>query len=508
MIEIIIHGGKLRERAAMLGDQAETESVDVLIVGAGLSGIGAAVYLQRLCPGKSYAILEARDAIGGTWDLFRFPGVRSDSDMYTLGYTFRPWAGPRAIVDGSSIRRYIADTAREAGIDARIRFGQRVTSAAWCGNSARWTVAALCAGGAIPVLYRCQFLYICSGYYSYGSAHRPQFPGEASYAGTLVHPQFWPDGLDYTGKQVVVIGSGATAVTLIPAMAKGAAHVTMLQRSPSYVFSLPAEDAIANRLRRWLPARAANSLARMKNVLVSMVFFQLARRRPQIAKKWLIGMVQKQLPRDFDVARHFTPRYNPWDQRVCVVPDGDLFKAIRRGAVSVVTDEIEAFTADGIRLKSGAQLRADVVVTATGLKLNQLGDIQITVDGVPADLSRSMAYKGVMFSGIPNMAYAFGYTNASWTLKAELAAKYVCRLIKYLDSHHYAVAMPRRDPQVAEEPFLDFTSGYVVRASDTLPKQGSLRPWKLYQNYFLDALTLRFGRIDDGVLEFGRAAAA
>jgi monooxygenase len=335
MIEIIIHGGKLRERAAMLGDQAETESVDVLIVGAGLSGIGAAVYLQRLCPGKSYAILEARDAIGGTWDLFRFPGVRSDSDMYTLGYTFRPWAGPRAIVDGSSIRRYIADTAREAGIDARIRFGQRVTSAAWCGNSARWTVAALCAGGAIPVLYRCQFLYICSGYYSYGSAHRPQFPGEASYAGTLVHPQFWPDGLDYTGKQVVVIGSGATAVTLIPAMAKGAAHVTMLQRSPSYVFSLPAEDAIANRLRRWLPARAANSLARMKNVLVSMVFFQLARRRPQIAKKWLIGMVQKQLPRDFDVARHFTPRYNPWDQRVCVVPDGDLFKAIRRGAPEV-----------------------------------------------------------------------------------------------------------------------------------------------------------------------------
>jgi monooxygenase len=497
----------LRESAGMLGDQAGTVSVDVLIVGAGLSGIGAASYLQRLCPGKSYAILEARDAIGGTWDLFRFPGVRSDSDMYTLGYTFRPWTSSRAIADGSSIRGYIADTARDAGIDAHIRFGHRVTNASWCSEAARWTVAASAAGSDVPVVYRCQFLYICSGYYSYGSAHRPQFPGEDSYAGTLVHPQFWPDGLDYSGKQVVVIGSGATAFTLIPVMATRAAHVTMLQRSPSYVFSLPTEDAIAKRLRRWLPARAANTLARMKNVLISMFFFQLARRRPQLAKKRLIGMVQKQLPPGFDVARHFTPRYHPWDQRVCVVPDGDLFKAIRSGTVSVVTDEIEAFTADGIRLKSGQHLRADVVVAATGLKLNQLGDIEITVDGVRADLSRAMAYKGVMFSGIPNMAYAFGYTNASWTLKAELGARYVCRLIKFLDSHRYAVAMPRRDPEVSEQPFLDFTSGYVVRARDTLPKQGSHRPWKLYQNYFLDALMLRFGRVDDGVLEFGRAGA-
>jgi monooxygenase len=478
-------------------------AVDVLIVGAGLSGIGAAVHLQRRCRSKSYAILEARDTIGGTWDLFRFPGVRSDSDMYTLGYSFRPWTNANAIAQGSSIRRYIEDTAREAGIDAHIRFGHKVTRASWSGESAQWSIEARRGGGQIAVRFRCRFLYICSGYYNYESAYRPPFPNESSYRGAIVHPQFWPDRLDYTGKRVIVVGSGATAVTLVPEMAKSAAHVTMLQRSPSYVFNLPAVDAVANRLRRWLPARLAYPLVRMKNILVGVAFFQLARRRPELAKKRLVGMVEERLPPGFDVARHFTPRYNPWDQRVCVVTDGDLFKAIGSGAVSVITDEIGAFTAEGIRLKSGAEVQADIVVLATGLKLNLLGDIDFTVDDVPVGIGGSMAYKGAMLSGVPNLAYTFGYTNASWTLKAELTASYVCRLIRYMDSHGYAIAIPRRDPAVAEESFLDFTSGYVVRALDLLPKQGSLRPWKVYQNYFLDALTLRFGRIDDGVLEFG-----
>ena len=479
------------------------KSVDVLIVGAGLSGIGAAVHLQRRCPSKTFAILEARGVIGGTWDLFRFPGVRSDSDMYTLGYSFRPWAEAKAIADGSTIRRYISDTAREAGIDGHIRFGHKVTRASWSSDTALWTIEAL-RGDAAPVRLTCRFLYVCAGYFSYESAYRPSLPHEERYGGMIVHPQFWPEHLDYTGKRVIVVGSGATAVTLIPEMAKRAAHVTMLQRSPSYVFSLPTVDLIAQRLRRWLPARAAYSVVRMKNVLIGMAFFQLARRRPELVKKRLLRMVQNRLPPDFDVQRHFTPRYNPWDQRVCVVTDGDLFKAIGSGAVSVVTDEIDAFTADGIRLKSGVELPADIVVAATGLKLNLLGGIGFTVDGAQMDISRAMAYKGAMLSGMPNMAFTFGYTNASWTLKADLTANYVCRLIRHMESHGYASATPRRDPALGEEPFLDFTSGYVVRALKILPRQGADRPWKVYQNYFLDALTLRFGRIDDGVLAFGR----
>ncbi len=483
---------------------AQSEFVDVLIIGAGLSGIGAAVQLQRRCPSKSYLILEARAAIGGTWDLFRFPGVRSDSDMFTLGYSFRPWTGANAITEGSSIKRYIMDAAREAGVDPRIRFGHRVTKAAWCSDSARWTIEAARVGTQSPVRVRCRFLYICSGYYNYESAYRPQFTNESAYGGTIVHPQFWPDQLDYTGKRVIVIGSGATAVTLIPALAKAAAHVTMLQRSPSYVFSMPTVDAVADRLRRWLPAALACRIARLKNVLIGMAFFQLARRRPDLAKKRLVRMVQQQLPPDFDVARHFTPRYNPWDQRVCVVPDGDLFKAIGKGTVSVVTDEIDAFTQSGIRLKSATELPADIVVTATGLTLDLLGGVEFTVDGASIDVSKRMAYKGAMLSDVPNLAYTFGYTNASWTLKADLTAKYVCRLIRHMDSHGLAVATPRRDPAMPEEPFLDFTSGYVVRGREILPKQGTLRPWKVYQNYFLDVFTLGLGRIDDGVLEFHR----
>jgi monooxygenase len=487
--------------------QSSIESFDILIVGAGLSGIGAAVHAQRRCPAKTYAILEARGVIGGTWDLFRFPGVRSDSDMYTLGYSFRPWLHADAIASGASIRRYIMDTARDTGVAARIRFGHRVTRASWCSEEARWRIDALRGDDQTAVRLCCRFLYLCSGYYDYDSAYRPAFANEESFNGTVVHPQFWPEQLDYAGKKVIVVGSGATAVTLIPEMAKSAAHVTMLQRSPSYVFNLPSVDAIASRLRRWLPARLAYRLVRMKNVLISMAFFQLARRRPELAKRRLVRMVHDLLPPGFDVARHFTPRYNPWDQRMCLVPDGDLFASIKQGKASVVTDEIETFTDGGIRLKSGAQLPADIIVVATGLKLQPLGGIEFTVDGARVEIARAMTYKGAMLSGVPNMAYTFGYTNASWTLKADLTANYVCRLLRHMDSHGYAIAVARRDPALGEQPFLDFTSGYVVRSLEILPKQGAERPWKVYQNYILDALALRWGRIDDGVLEFEPAPA-
>jgi cation diffusion facilitator CzcD-associated flavoprotein CzcO len=427
--------------------------------------------------------------------------------MYTLGYSFRPWLHADAIAGGASIRRYIMDTARDTGVAARIRFGHRVTRASWCSEEARWRIDALRGDDQTAVRLCCRFLYLCSGYYDYDSAYRPAFANEECFNGTVVHPQFWPEHLDYAGKKVIVVGSGATAVTLSPEMAKSAAHVTMLQRSPSYVFNLPSVDAIASRLRRWLPARLAYRLVRMKNVLISMAFFQLARRRPELAKRMLVRIVRDLLPPGFDVARHFTPRYNPWDQRVCVVTDGDLFKAIGSGAVTVVTDEIDAFTAGGIRLKSGAQLPADIIVVATGLKLKALGGIEFTVDGARVEIARAMTYKGAMLSGVPNMAYTFGYTNASWTLKADLTANYVCRLLRHMDSHGYASAVARRDPTLGEQPFLDFTSGYVVRSLDILPKQGAERPWKVYQNYILDALALRWGRIDDGVLEFEPAPA-
>ena len=481
------------------------ESVDVLIIGAGLSGIGAAFHLQQRCPSKSYVILEARGAIGGTWDLFRYPGVRSDSPMHTLGYSFRPWTHAKAITDGSSIRRYIADTAREAGIDAHIRFGHRVTRASWSTETARWMIEAMPEGRA-AVRICCRFLHFCGGYYSYESAYRPTFANEAAYQGRIIHPQFWPGELTVTGKRVIVIGSGATAITLIPELAKTAAHVTMLQRSPSYLFNRPTEDAMANRLRRLLPKRLAWQLTRAKDVLVEMAIYQLARRRPEFAKQKLIQLVRKQLPPDFDVATHFTPRYNPWLQRVCLVADGDFFKAIKDGAVSVVTAEIDGFTVEGIRLKSGELLRADIVVIATGLNMRTMGNIDLEIDGVRPEISQAMTYKGAMLSGVPNMAFTFGYTNASWTLKADLTATFVCRLLRHMSAHGYSIAVPRRDPEVSAAPFLDFTSGYVTRALGVLPRQGSERPWRVYQNYLMDLATLRFGRIDDGVLKFSRTA--
>ena len=484
------------------------EHFDVIIVGAGLSGIGAAYHLKTLTPGKSFAILEGREAIGGTWDLFRYPGIRSDSDMYTLGYRFKPWLQAKAIADGPSIREYVRETARENDIDRHIRFHTLVKQASWSSADARWTVETQTGPDKAPLRFTCDFLFMCSGYYSYAEGHRPHFEGEENFAGKIVHPQFWPEDLDYKGKKVVVIGSGATAVTLVPEMAKEAAHVTMLQRSPTYVVSRPAEDALANWLKRHVPMKLAYAITRWRNVLFGMYFFNLARKKPQQVKDYIIKMVRDQLGPDYDVKKHFTPRYNPWDQRLCLVPDADMFDAIKSGKASVATDQIDHFTPHGIALKSGEALDADVVVTATGLKLINLGGMQVVVDGVPVEMSRTMSYKGMMYSDVPNMASCFGYTNASWTLKADLTSEYVCRLLNYMDRNGYACATPRKtDPSVQEEPWLDFSSGYVQRALDVLPRQGNKKPWKLYQNYALDLVTLRYGKIDDGTMEFTKRKA-
>jgi monooxygenase len=483
------------------------EHVDVLIVGAGLSGIGAGYHLQTECPGKTYAILEARDAIGGTWDLFRYPGIRSDSDMYTLGYRFKPWSNAKAIADGPSILDYVKETARENGIDRRIRFGHRVVRASWSSTDARWTVEATHGGETVRLT--CSFLFMCSGYYRYDEGYTPAFEGVDRFAGQVIHPQHWREDADYARKRVVVIGSGATAVTLVPAMAETAAHVTMLQRSPSYIVSLPAEDPIANFARRIMPARLAYALVRWKNVLLTMASFQLSRRRPRVMKAIVRKGVERQLPRGYDLDTHFKPSYNPWDQRLCLVPNGDLFTAIRDGRASVVTDQIESFTETGLQLASGAELQADVIVTATGLNLLALGGMDIVVDDREVSLPETMGYKGMMLSGVPNLAIALGYTNASWTLKCDLTCEYVCRLLNHMDDEGYAYCTPQnRDPSVTAEPFIDFSSGYILRSIDKFPKQGSKPPWRLYQNYARDIVTLRFGSVEDGAMDFSRAGAS
>ena len=487
--------------------RTQPEALDVLIIGAGLSGIGAAVHLQRECRAKNYALLEARAALGGTWDLFRYPGVRSDSDMYTLGYEFKPWRDAKAIADGPSILRYVQETAAEHGIAPRIRYGHRVVAADWSAAQGVWTLSIERSDGRGPLTMTARFVLFCAGYYSYAQGYRPAFAGEEQFKGTLVHPQFWPAGLDHAGKQVVVIGSGATAVTLVPEMAKTAAHVTMLQRSPTYVVARPATDAIAQALKRWLPARLAYALVRMKNVLIGMYFYRLMRKYPQQSTTRIVGMVRDAVGPQVDVQRHFTPSYKPWDQRLCLVPDGDLFGSLRDGSASVVTDQIDSFTEHGIRLASGQQLPADIVVTATGLQMNVLGDVKVSLDGQPADLTQGLVYKGLMQSGLPNLANTMGYTNASWTLKADLTARYVCRLLRYMDSHGYTVCTPMHEASVKPEPMLSFTSGYVQRGLALLPKQGDRKPWRLDQNYLLDMLTLRFKRIDDGVLSFTRPVA-
>jgi monooxygenase len=493
------------QTASLPADDAKGfEHFDVLIVGAGLSGIGAGYHLQAESPARTYIILESRSAIGGTWDLFRYPGVRSDSDMYTLGYGFRPWQDKKTIADGPIIRDYIQETAREYGIDKKIRFGHRVTRASWSSQQATWTVEATGPEGH-SVHFTCNFLYMCSGYYDYSEGYMPGWPGTERFRGRIVHPQQWPEDLDYQGKRIIVIGSGATAVTLVPALAKTAAQVTMLQRSPSYIVSRPSEDPIAKWILKRLPARIAHRLVRWKNVLLGMYFFDFARRKPVRTKKMILGFVRQYLGPDYDVDKHFSPRYNPWDQRLCLVPDGDLFFAIRSGKASIVTDEIETFTEAGLRLKSGGDLEADIIVTATGLNLKALGGLQIEIDGVPAEPVKAISYKGMMYSDIPNFASAFGYTNASWTLKCDLTAKYMCRLLNYMDARGYDYCTPRRrDPTIVEEPAIHLTSGYLQRSSSILPKQGSKKPWKLHQNYALDLIALKFGTVDDGTMEFTR----
>ena len=483
-----------------------SEHLDVIVVGAGLSGIGAACHLQRECPEKSYAILEARDAIGGTWDLFRFPGVRSDSDMYTLGYRFRPWTEAKAIADGGSILDYIRATAREHGVDRKVRFGHRVVRAAWSTPDARWTVEVETHGETVVVT--CSFLFVCSGYYRYDEGYTPSFPGIEDFTGQVVHPQHWPADLDYRGGRVVVIGSGATAVTLVPAMSNTAAHVTMLQRSPSYVLSIPEHDPLADRAHRLLPTRAAYSVVRWKNVLATMALFQLSRRRPERVKRFLRQRVERQLPQGFDVDTHFTPRYDPWDQRMCFVPNGDLFRALRSGRATVVTGTIERFTERGIALTSGEELEADVAVTATGLNLLAIGGISLLIDGEDVELSKTLAYKGMMLSGVPNFALALGYTNASWTLKCDLVSEYVCRLLNHMDAHGYDQVVPTRPEDAVETgPLIDLTSGYVLRGVGLLPRQGPRAPWRLHQNYPLDVRLLRRGRVEDEGVRFTRVPA-
>jgi cyclohexanone monooxygenase len=488
-------------QAAASIDATDQPLIDVLIVGAGLSGIGAAKHLQMHSPQSSWCILESRDAIGGTWDLFRYPGIRSDSDMYTLGYSFKPWTDHKAIADGSTIRQYIQKTADENGITPHIRHGHSVTHATWSTDEACWTVTATQKNSAQPVVLKARFLYLCCGYYSYKSGYQPNFPGQANFKGQWVHPQFWPEALNYDQKKIVVIGSGATAVTLVPEMAKKAAHVTMLQRSPTYVISRPAQDNFSLTLQKYLPTTWAYQITRAKNVILGMLSFQLARSQPEFVKRYLVKIAAKQLRSD-EQAQHFSPDYKPWDQRLCLIPDGDLFKQIRRGHASVVTDTIQAITENGLKLSSGQFLEADIIVSATGLSLNMLGDIQVTIDGQAFQPSQAMAYRGMCLSGLPNAIMTFGYTNASWTLKADLTAVYACRLLNYMRQHGYQKVVPVRDASVSEQDYLSFTSGYVQRASSILPKQGSRAPWQVNQNYLKDIFLIKHARLNDGVMQF------
>ncbi|ABL06901.1 NAD(P)/FAD-dependent oxidoreductase [Mycobacterium ulcerans] len=485
-----------------------TEHLDVVIVGAGISGVSAAWHLQDRCPTKSYAILEKRAAMGGTWELFRYPGIRSDSDMHTLGFRFRPWTERQAIADGKPILEYVKGTAAMYGIDKHIRLNQKVISADWSNAQNRWTLQ-IESNGAMSAV-TCSFLFLCSGYYNYDQGYTPNFAGAQDFAGSIIHPQHWPEDLDYDGKNVVVIGSGASAVTLVPALANsGAKHVTMLQRSPTYIVSQPERDSIAERLNRWLPENMAYAMVRWKNVLRQAAVYGACRKWPRRMRKNFMGLAQRQLPEGYDVRKHFGPHYNPWDQRLCLVPNGDLFRAIRHGQVDVVTDTIDRFTPTGIRLNSGQQLPADIIVTATGLNLQLFGGAAVTVDGESVDLTKAMAYKGMMLSGLPNMAYTVGYTNASWTLKADLVSEFVCRLLNYMDANDYeSVVVERPGSDVQECPFMEFTPGYVLRVIDELPKQGSRKPWRLNQDYLRDIHLIRRGKIDDEGLRFAKKPVA
>lgn len=483
-----------------------SESFDVIIVGAGLSGVGAAVHLQRECPGRSYAILESRDAMGGTWDLFRYPGIRSDSDMHTLGYSFKPWRDPKAIADGPSIRAYVNETARENGVEEHIRYRHRVTRMEWSSQDACWTVTAQRGDGGDSIQLRCNFLMMCAGYYSYRQAHTPDFPGREDFKGTVIHPQFWPEELDYSGKRVVVIGSGATAMTLVPAMADQAESVTMLQRSPTYVFSRPAKDWFANTLRALLPDTWAYAITRWRNVLWQQWVYRRTRTAPHKVRDLLLKRVREELGPDYDIDTHFTPSYNPWDQRLCLVPDSDLFKALRYGRARVATDTIERFTDSGIRLSSGELLEADIIVTATGLELVVMGEAEVLVDGEVVDFSRTWSYKGLMYTGVPNLVTTFGYINASWTLRADLTAEYCCRLLRHMAETGAVKVVPALRPEDADMPerdwIEDFPAGYMRRAMHKFPRQGDREPWINPQNYRKDRLMFRNAPLEDGALQF------
>ncbi|MBF6222315.1 NAD(P)/FAD-dependent oxidoreductase [Nocardia abscessus] len=471
---------------------AAPEHLDVVIVGAGLSGIGAAYRLQTECRGKTYAVLEARDALGGTWDLFRYPGIRSDSDMFTLGYPFKPWRDAKSIADGPSILRYIAETATEHGIDRHIRFRTRVLAADWDSGTARWTLTLAqrdASGGTETRTLTCGFLYACAGYYDYEQPYTPEFPGISSFTGEVVHPQFWPEDFDYRGKRVVVIGSGATAVTLVPAMAQQAQSVTMLQRTPTWISAVPGRDKVADKIRELLPPRLAHRVIRTKNILFGIGFYQYCRRRPEAARKLLTGLTTRILKDDKAVAEHFTPSYNPWDQRLCAVPDADFFKAMKKGTAEVVTDHIDTFVPEGIRLKSGRVLEADVVITATGLKLLAFGGIAPSVDGARVELSEQFVWQGTMITGVPNFAVCIGYTNASWTLRADLTSRLICKVLNHMDRKGYAAVVPQPQGELAEHPLLDLASGYIQRSIGDFPRQGDRHPWKVRQNYLLDSAT-------------------
>src|SRR6201997_5066261 len=485
-----------------------TEHLDVAIVGAGISGISAAWHLQKRCPTKSYVVLESRDNLGGTWDLFRYPGIRSDSDMFTLGFRFKPWTSEKAIADGTSIMAYLKETTAEFGIDEHIHYGHKVVAADWCDDANQWTLRVDTGAGEIEIT--ASFLVACSGYYNYDEGYSPKFAGSEDFGGMIVHPQHWPEDLDYQDKRIVVIGSGATAVTLIPALVNsGSGHVTMLQRSPTYIGSLPDVDPFAVRMHKTLPPKAAYVLNRWKSILFQSAQYRISRRFPNFMRKTLMNMAQRRLPEGYDVGKHFGPHYKPWDERLCLAPNGDLFHTIRHGKADVVTDTIDRFTTTGVRLNSGEELAADIIITATGLNLRLFGGAVVLRNGVPVDLTKKMTYKGMMLSGLPNMAFTIGYTNASWTLKADLVSEFVCRVLNYMDANGYDNVVPEHPGNSVEErPLMDFTPGYVLRALDSLPKQGSHAPWRLKQNYLLDLRLIRHGKVDDSSLQFSKHTAS
>ncbi|PTL83587.1 NAD(P)/FAD-dependent oxidoreductase [Vitiosangium sp. GDMCC 1.1324] len=482
---------------------ASPEQVDVLIIGAGISGIGAAFYLQREHPQKSYAILEARGATGGTWDLFRYPGIRSDSDLYTFGYAFRPWTSDKVIADADSILAYLRETAAEHGIDRKVRLHHKVLGAAWSSEEARWVVDVERTDTGESLRLACRWLFCASGYYRYDQGFTPRFEGTERFQGRLVHPQHWPEDLDYTGQRVVVIGSGATAMTLVPAMAGKAAHVTLLQRTPTYVLSVPSEDRLAGLLRKVLPKAWAHALLRQANIAKQRAIWRLCQRYPRLARRLIRALNVKLLPKGYPVDEHFNPPYNPWEQRLCVVPDEDLFKAIRDGRASMVTDRIETFTERGLQLKSGRELEADLIITATGLNLLPLGGMTLTIDGVPVNLRDKVAFRGLMLSGVPNFAFTVGYTNSSWTLKIGLLCEHFCRLLGYMDERGYTICQPELDdPTMPTRPLLDFAAGYVQRSVDTLPRQGDRAPWLMSIDYHSDVRLLRKASLEDPHLKF------